>query len=122
MAVHDSNASLNGVVEISPTEDAKTATTTPTRQSPSNTIDKESKNDGGAQAAVQTKYTWRFWMIFSALALSALLSALESSILSTAMPTITSELGSGGNYIWVINIYFLTRCVPLSNSTPLHCC
>ena len=122
MAVHDSNASLNGVVEVTGApEDAKTSTT-PDRQSPGNAIDKESKNYGGAQAAVQTKYTWRFWMIFSALALSALLSALESSVLSTAMPTITSELGSGGNYIWVINIYFLTRCVPLLNSTPLPCC
>ncbi|EKG11536.1 Tetracycline resistance protein TetB/drug resistance transporter [Macrophomina phaseolina MS6] len=54
------------------------------------------------------QYTWRFWVIFAGLALSALLSALEGSIISTALPTILAELGAGGEYIWVINIYFLT--------------
>ena len=52
---------------------------------------------------------WRIWVIFSGLAVSALLSALEGSIISTALPTIAAELGSGGNYVWVINLYFLTR-------------
>lgn len=52
---------------------------------------------------------WRIWVIFSGLAVSALLSALEGSVISTALPTIAAELGSGGNYVWVINLYFLTR-------------
>ena len=52
---------------------------------------------------------WKVWLIFAGLAVSALLSALEGSVISTALPTIAADLGLGGNYIWVINIYFLTR-------------
>ncbi|KAI4207811.1 MAG: hypothetical protein LQ348_000448 [Seirophora lacunosa] len=54
---------------------------------------------------------WRIWVIFSGLAVSALLSALEGSVISTALPTIAAELGSGGNYVWVINLYFLTSAI-----------
>lgn len=62
-------------------------------------------------------YGWRFWTIFAGLALSALLSGLEGSIIATALPTILADLGSGEDYVWVINIYFLTRCADPS----LHC-
>lgn len=56
-----------------------------------------------------TQIGWKVWVIFSGLAVSALLSALEGSVISTALPTIAAELGSGGSYVWVINLYFLTR-------------
>ena len=52
---------------------------------------------------------WRVHMIFVGLAVSAILSALEGTVISTALPTIAADLGLGGNYVWVINIYFLTR-------------
>ncbi|OJD30267.1 major facilitator superfamily protein [Diplodia corticola] len=55
------------------------------------------------------RYGWRFWIIFTGLALSALLSGLEGSIMATALPTILADLGAGENYVWVMNIYFLTR-------------
>jgi hypothetical protein len=55
-----------------------------------------------------TRYGLQFWLIFASLALSALLSALEGSVLATALPTIAAELKVGENYIWIINIYFLT--------------
>ena len=51
----------------------------------------------------------KVWIIFCGLAVSAVLSALEGSVVSTALPTIAADLGLGGNYVWVINIYFLTR-------------
>lgn len=62
----------------------------------------------GENDSASFKRDWRFWMIFSGLTLSALLSALEGSIVSTALPTISAELDSGENYVWIINIYFLT--------------
>ncbi|OAA61081.1 Major Facilitator Superfamily protein [Niveomyces insectorum RCEF 264] len=43
----------------------------------------------------------RFWLIFVALSLSALLTAMEATITSTALPDIIASLGGGGNYIWV---------------------
>ena len=64
---------------------------------------------GEKQADTTPQLNWRVWVIFSGLAISALLSALEGSVISTALPTITADLGSGGNYVWVINLYFLTR-------------
>ncbi|KAK8001223.1 hypothetical protein PG991_013445 [Apiospora marii] len=63
------------------------------------------------QADEAPKRGWRFWAIFSGLCLSALLSALEGAIVSTALPTMSSELQSGANYVWVINVYFLTCAI-----------
>lgn len=54
-------------------------------------------------------YSWRFWVIFPALCITGFLSSLEGSLVTTAMPTITNELNTGSNYIWVINAFFLTR-------------
>ncbi|KAI5928468.1 MFS general substrate transporter [Camillea tinctor] len=51
---------------------------------------------------------FRFWALFVCLALTAFLSALEGSIVSTALPTIAREINVAENYIWVINVYFLT--------------
>ena len=61
------------------------------------------------QKAATSQLGWNVWLIFSGLAVSAVLSALEGSVVSTALPTIAADLDLGGNYVWVINIYFLTR-------------
>lgn len=55
------------------------------------------------------QHTWQFYIIFTGLVLSGLLSALDGAIVSTALPTIVSELDIGADYVWVANIYFLTR-------------
>ncbi|KAL1636644.1 hypothetical protein SLS58_009698 [Diplodia intermedia] len=67
------------------------------------------------QGTTANRYGWQFWIIFAGLALSALLSGLEGSIIATALPTILADLGAGEDYVWVINIYFLTSatCQPL---------
>lgn len=57
----------------------------------------------------QQKHGWRFWAIFFGLAVTALISGMEGVILSTALPTISRDLGPGENYSWVVNAYFLTR-------------
>jgi MFS family permease len=55
------------------------------------------------------KKGWRFWAIFGAICVTAMLAAVESSVTSTALPTIVHELDAGPLYIWVVNAYFLTR-------------
>ena len=52
---------------------------------------------------------WRFWVIFACLAITALMSSLEGSIVATALPTIASNLHASENYTWVVNVYFLSR-------------
>lgn len=69
---------------------------------------KEGEESQGASPK-QQKYGWRFWAVFFGLAVTALISGMEGVILSTALPTISRDLGPGENYSWVVNAYFLTR-------------
>lgn len=46
--------------------------------------------------------------IIVSLGISSLLSALDLSIISTAMPSIVEDLGSSYAYVWIANAYFLT--------------
>jgi hypothetical protein len=57
----------------------------------------------------QPKRGFRFWCIMLALAATSVLSALEGTIVSTALPTIVEHLGGAELYIWTINGYFLNR-------------
>ena len=52
---------------------------------------------------------WRFWAILSALCITSLLTAIESTVTSTALPTIVRDLGSQEQYVWFANALFLTR-------------
>jgi EmrB/QacA subfamily drug resistance transporter len=53
------------------------------------------------------KKGWRFAVIFCALCVTAFLSALDTSIISTALPTIAADLDSETLYVWTINSYLL---------------
>lgn len=56
-----------------------------------------------------TRKSFRFYIIILALALTNLLTSLEQTITSTALPTITSDLGGASLYVWVVNGYYLTQ-------------
>ena len=49
-----------------------------------------------------------FWAIIISLCTAGLMTALEATITSTALPTIIEALGGADLYIWVVNIFFLT--------------
>lgn len=61
-----------------------------------------------------TKKSIRFFAIIAALALSGLLTSLEATITSTALPTITADLGGADLYIWIVNGFYLTQYVECS--------
>ncbi|KAK4444193.1 putative transporter [Podospora aff. communis PSN243] len=50
----------------------------------------------------------RFWAIIATLSVAALLSSLENSVVTTALPFIVNQLSLGADYIWVTNVFFLT--------------
>ncbi|KAK4675025.1 hypothetical protein QC764_000200 [Podospora pseudoanserina] len=50
----------------------------------------------------------RFWAILITCAIIALLSALENTVITTALPHIVTELEIGENYVWITNVFFLT--------------
>jgi len=53
----------------------------------------------------------RFWAIIGSLCVAALLSALENTVVATALPFIVTKLDLGADYIWVTNVFFLTGYV-----------
>lgn len=63
----------------------------------------------------------RLWIIILGLGVTLLLTALENTIITVAMPEIVSDLGLDDNYIWITNAFFICRCaaVELTKSDPL---
>ncbi|OJJ45038.1 hypothetical protein ASPZODRAFT_134468 [Penicilliopsis zonata CBS 506.65] len=57
--------------------------------------------------------TWRFWAVFPALCITTFLAALDTSILSTALPTIALDIHAAGAYMWITNAYILSSTVVL---------
>src|SRR3954466_5650253 len=55
-------------------------------------------------------------VVFSGLVLAMLLAALDSTIVSTALPTIVGELGGLAPLSWVVTAYLLAQTVV----TPLY--
>jgi EmrB/QacA subfamily drug resistance transporter len=55
-------------------------------------------------------------VVFAALMLAVLLAALDSTIVATALPTITSELGGVEQLSWVVTGYLLASTI----STPIY--
>ena len=51
----------------------------------------------------------RFWLAFIPMCFGTLLAAFESTVTSTALPSIVQEVGGGDLYTWILNGYLLTR-------------
>jgi EmrB/QacA subfamily drug resistance transporter len=62
------------------------------------------------------KPSLRFWTIFIAVGFSGLLTALEATITSTALPSIIADLEGGDTYIWAVNGYL----VAMTSLQPLY--
>ncbi|KAI1401836.1 putative multidrug resistance protein fnx1 [Hypoxylon fuscum] len=63
---------------------------------------------GSPPKAEPSSYGGRFWAIITSLSIMSILSALDISAISTALPSIVNDLGSNSAYIWIANAYFLT--------------
>lgn len=49
----------------------------------------------------------RLWIIIIGLGVTLLLTALENTVITVAVPTIVSDLDMGENYIWITNAFFI---------------
>lgn len=72
-----------------------------------------------AQAPKKFNRSKRFWAIIATLSIISILSALENTVVTTALPYIVTQLDLGPRYIWVTNVFFLTGSVPSSHSSPV---
>ncbi|OAA69790.1 Major facilitator superfamily domain, general substrate transporter [Cordyceps fumosorosea ARSEF 2679] len=104
--------------------DAATATgstTTPVANdadsSTNSNLNNNNNNDGSIKAdekakpndgVTDFKPTARFWAILFTCAVMGLLSALENTVVTTALPHIVADLDMGQNYVWITNVFFLT--------------
>ena len=62
-----------------------------------------------ASKPAMTRYPPSFWLAFLGLCCTGLVSALDGSIVATALPSIVASLQGADDYVWVVNVYFLTR-------------
>lgn len=77
--------------------------------------EKKDADNPSEPAAMQRGF--RFWAIIASLCVTGLLSSLENTVVTTSLPTIVRELNVGDNYIWITNVFFLTR---YGNDATLH--
>ncbi|KAI0450355.1 major facilitator superfamily domain-containing protein [Xylaria acuta] len=55
------------------------------------------------------KKSWRLWGVLTPLLLSTFMAAIESTIISSALPYIVDQLHAGSTYVWFINAYLLAK-------------
>ena len=65
-------------------------------------------NNKAASPPPEFQPNGRFWAIIVTCSVISLLSALENTVITTALPHIVTELELGENYVWVTNVFFLT--------------
>jgi EmrB/QacA subfamily drug resistance transporter len=83
--------------------------TTRITRNPDGTLRLSEPDEGSVPA--KPVYGMNFYLILFALSMTNILVALEGTVVSTALPTIVSELGGGSSYVWVSSGYFLASTV-----------
>ena len=92
---------------------------TPVNTSPPSTGEASAdKGDGEVEddGAIRDKShlgTWRFYAILVSLSITGLLTTIEGTIITNALPTITAALGGGNSFLWIANAYFLASVATL---------
>ncbi|CAG7941926.1 unnamed protein product [Penicillium salamii] len=89
------------------------AQSTPVDDSGQGTQHSESPTAHTEGISSPSKKPWQFWAVFPALCMTTFLSALDTSILSTALPTIALDINAGESYMWITNSYILSSTVVL---------
>ncbi|KAF2177793.1 MFS general substrate transporter [Zopfia rhizophila CBS 207.26] len=59
-----------------------------------------------------TTHDWKFWGTFVALCLLSFISALDVAVITTALPTVTKDIGGETQYVWIANSFVLASAVP----------
>ena len=70
--------------------------------------EKNPQPDGKIEGAPpKTKHSWRFWLVFISMCVVSFSSALDSTIITTALPTVTNSIGGQAQYVWIANSFVL---------------
>ncbi|KAH9871929.1 hypothetical protein J1614_006187 [Plenodomus biglobosus] len=60
------------------------------------------------------KHSWTLWCIFAVLCLLSFLTALDDTIITTSLPTITGAIGGEANglYVWIAQCFIFASTAP----------
>ncbi|KAI1454003.1 major facilitator superfamily domain-containing protein [Annulohypoxylon moriforme] len=58
------------------------------------------------------QHSWRIWTIFLVLCMLSLMASIDSTIITTSLPSVTREVGGAGQYVWIANSYLFACTVP----------
>ncbi|KAI1765452.1 major facilitator superfamily domain-containing protein [Hypoxylon sp. FL1150] len=58
------------------------------------------------------QHSWQVWTIFLVLCMLTLMAAIDSTIITTSLPTVTREIGGASQYVWIANSYLFACTVP----------
>ena len=78
-----------------------------------------SSTSEAASPATGTAKGSRFWLSFIAVVVCNFLSALDTTAVSTALPTITKELNGGDEFVWVGSAYGLASAAIMPSTGKL---
>ncbi|KAF2729059.1 MFS general substrate transporter [Polyplosphaeria fusca] len=84
------------------------AHSTPTKKSwdgPEGEADGLRENEKTDDVKPKTKHSWRFWLVFGALCFISFISAIDSTIVTVALPTVTRAIGGEKDYVWMANVF-----------------
>jgi EmrB/QacA subfamily drug resistance transporter len=72
------------------------------------------QDDGKVQTEQPKTFThsWRVWCVFIVLCLLSFISAVDATIVTTSLPTITREIGGAELYVWIANSFVFASTVP----------
>lgn len=68
----------------------------------------QSSMDEVADIAGSERHSLRFWLVFAALCMTSLLGGLDTTVTSTALATISSDIGGQEQYVWFANVSTVT--------------
>jgi MFS family permease len=58
-----------------------------------------------AQGQPKQKHSWRFWLVFAALCIIFFISAIDSIIVTVALPAMTRAIGGEKDYVWMAKVF-----------------
>ena len=93
--------------------DTASSDTTPPAAKGDNPTSENQVADEVTAKEVDYLHSWRFRSILISLSVTGLLTTIEGTIITNALPTITAALGGGNSYLWVANAYFLSSVATL---------
>lgn len=66
---------------------------------------REAANSHGQKLQRNETHSWRFWLVFLSMCLISFASALDSTIITTALPTISRVTGGEQHFVWIANSF-----------------